>query len=55
MELSELISAAPSISGHLTRRAFETGDTSPERINQIAKVAVEIARVIEEEARKSYG
>ena len=30
MELSELISAAASISGHLARRAFETGDTSPE-------------------------
>jgi len=54
MELSEVISAAASIAGHLARRPFETGDASPDRINQIAKVAVQIVRQIEEEARKSY-
>jgi hypothetical protein len=53
MELNELISAAASIAGQLATR--DIGTISAGRIQEIARNAVEIARQIEEEARRSYG
>lgn len=55
MDTNELIQAAAVIAGQLAAQSFNTGSLSPERIQEIAKMAVAIAREIESEARASYG
>jgi hypothetical protein len=51
MSTEELIQAAAAVAGPLAAQPFNTGDISPEKIKQIARTAVEIAREIEDEAR----
>lgn len=55
MDTSELITAAAAIAGHLATPAFATGGVSPPKIQEIARLAVQIAREIENAARASYG
>lgn len=55
MDTNELIQAAAVIAGALAAPAFNTGDISPGKIQEIARAAVAIAREIESEARRSYG
>jgi hypothetical protein len=55
MDTSELIQAAAAIAGDLAAQSFNTGNISPGKIQEIARTAVEIAREIEAEARRSFG
>jgi hypothetical protein len=54
MNMNELIGVAAAIAGPLSTRAFETGGVSPDKIQELARTAVQIAKEIEKEARRSY-
>ena len=54
MNMSELITAAAAIAGHLATPAFQTGGVSPDKIQELARTAVQIAKELEKEARRSY-
>lgn len=53
MNTHELIQAAAAIAGPLAAQSFDAGTISPVRIQQIASTAVEIAREIENQGRRS--
>ena len=54
MNMNELIAVAAAIAGPLSTRAFETGGVSLDKIQELAQTAVQIAKEIEKEARRSY-
>jgi len=53
MNTHELVAAAAAIAGSLTARSFDTGVMSSQRVEEIARTAVEMALEIEKQARKS--
>lgn len=53
MNTHELVAAAAAIAGSLTARSFDTGIMSSQRVEEIARMAVEMALEIEKQARKS--
>jgi hypothetical protein len=53
METNELIQASATIASALVTKSYSAGDVSPERIQEIARHAVALARAIEKEARRS--
>ena len=54
MNTHELIAASAAIAGPLATTPFNSGQMTSDRINEIARTAVQIAKEIEKEARKAY-
>jgi hypothetical protein len=53
MNTHELVQAASAIAGPMAAQAFGLGNIPPGRIQEIASAAVEIAREIENQARRA--
>jgi len=53
MNTNEFVVAAAAIAGPIAAPVFAAGQLSPERILEIARAAVQMARQIEKEARQA--
>ncbi len=53
MTTNEFVAAAAAIAGPIAAPIFAAGQLSPEKVQDVARAAVQIARQIEKEARQA--